>query len=113
MLRLVAAVDSDNRKAVRCDSAQTRVALTEAPPWAREHAGLALADFERSGAAPLRELRSDTVANHFRVRTGGAVSVLVARLVVPGGPWPGHYGLETAVFAARAGAPAVLVPEQR
>lgn len=43
-----------------------------------------------------------TVAQNFVVRrTPGSLNVLVARLLVPGGPWPGHYGLEAVAFAAR------------
>jgi len=65
-------------------------------------------DFRAAGTGALADLRSDQVAHRFFVTTSG-VNVLVARMTVPGGPWPGHFGLEAAVFdAAPAEMPAAF-----
>lgn len=100
--RLIAAANSDNENLnCRCSTSTTRDLLTEAPQILQEHAALALADFARAGDAPLSDLRSDTVATQFRVAvTPPARNLFVARMTVPGGPWPGHFGLEAIAFDA-------------
>jgi len=106
--RLIAAANRDNETLnCRCSTSATRGLLLEAPGIFQEHAALALADFARAGDAPLRDLRSDTVATQFEVTvTPPARNLLVARMTVPGGPWPGHFGLEAIVFDAfKAGFP--------
>lgn len=97
---LVAAANNDNVTPGRlCETASSRELLSAAPPGFREHAQLAIEDFNAGGAAPLVDLRSDSVANRFRVRIGH-LNVFVARMTVPGGPWPGHFGLEALCFSA-------------
>jgi len=106
--RLIAAVNLDNETADgRCSTSATANLLTEAPPAFRSHAELALVDFARAGDLPLGDLRSDTVATQFRVALPPGQNLFVARMTVPGGPWPGHFGLEAIVFDAfKAGFPA-------
>jgi hypothetical protein len=106
--RVISAVDSDNETPdCRCSTSATAGLLDDAPPAFRVHAELALADFIRAGNAPLGDLRSDTVATRFEVAFPPDHNLLVARMTVPGGPWPGHFGLEAIVFDAfRAGFPA-------
>lgn len=100
---LIEAVDADN--AARLDpikQSATLAVLRAAPEWAAEHARLALQDFDAAPAERLDALRSDTVARRFAARpVGGGLNVFVARMLVPGGPWPGHFGLEAVVFEAR------------
>jgi hypothetical protein len=98
---LVSAVDDDNdRPDTTCPEAATLRALTRAPGELRRHAQLAEADFANAGDKPLEQLRSDIVAADFRVTTDATRNLLVARMTVPGGPWPGHYGLEAVAFTA-------------
>src|ERR1700704_6105635 len=101
--QLIGAVDTDNEDGnVRCDIARTVVALREACESIREHTDLALLDFAAAGRRRLSDLWSDTVARRFAVRSQvGSVNVLVGRMLVPGGPWPGHFGLEAAVFSTQ------------
>lgn len=50
----------------------------------------------------LRRLRSDTVCRELAVRSDGvSVNLAVARMTGPGGPWPGHFGLEAVAFTAK------------
>lgn len=102
--RLVAAVDEDNESPPhRCDELLTSAVLRDAPDWAREHASLALADFAAAGEGPMADLRADVVAREFTVvPAAGHLNVLVARMLVPGGPWPGHRGIEAVVFHSRS-----------
>lgn len=103
---LIRAVDDDNRHQDRtCAASATRRVLAAAPPEARYHASLSLADFDRAADRPLGALRSDTVAHEFTADvSGGGLNVLVGRMTVPGGPWPGHFGLEALAFRATSGA---------
>lgn len=97
---LVEAVNRDNEApACRCDQSSTGRHLETSPAPLQAHAALALADLAAAGRAPLTELRSDVVATSFTT-VGRATNVLVARMTVPGGPWPGHFGLEAIVFGA-------------
>lgn len=101
---LIRAADEDNTVgARRCDQATAAAVLRSAPAEQQGHARLALADFAEAGSAPLAMLRSDQVAARFAPAAG--VSVLVARMTVPGGPWPGRFGLEALAFTTR---PAVM-----
>jgi hypothetical protein len=102
--RLVAAVDADNDSPPsRCDELKTADVLRVAPEWAREHASLALADLAAAGQGPIDDLRADAVATGFIVAPAdGHPNVLVARMLVPGGPWPGHRGIEAVVFRSRS-----------
>jgi hypothetical protein len=101
---LIRAADEDNTVgARRCDQATAAAVLRSAPAEQQGHARLALADFAEAGSAPLAMLRSDQVAARFTPAAG--VSVLVARMTVPGGPWPGRFGLEALAFTTR---PAVM-----
>lgn len=99
---LLEAVDADNLEPDNpCAQSQT-LRLLEAPlPSLREQAELARADLAMRGDQPFSAVRSDEVASRFQVRSDGALNALVARMTVPGGPWPGHYGLEAVVFTAR------------
>jgi hypothetical protein len=66
-----------------------------------EHAQLAIADLEACGPSPLAELRSDNVVELLKLRSGPhSVNLIVGRMTVPGGPWPGHFGLEAVAFSA-------------
>lgn len=99
---LVAAANTDNNYPdLLCNEANTLRLLRRAPAPVSEQASLAIRDFTAAGNVPLAQLRSDEIAQHFCTSIGGALNVLVARLIVPGGPWPGHYGLEVAAFTAR------------
>jgi hypothetical protein len=102
--RLVAAVDADNDSPpARCDELATAEVLRAAPEWAREHAALALADLAAAGKGPIDDLHADAVAAGFEVApVDGHPNVLVARMLVPGGPWPGHRGIEAVVFRSRS-----------
>jgi hypothetical protein len=102
--RLVAAVDADNESPPsRCDELMTADLLRDAPEWAREHASLALADLAAAGEGPIDDLHADAVARGFTVApVDGPPNVLVARMLVPGGPWPGHRGIEAVVFRSRS-----------
>lgn len=107
--RLITAVNGDNDDLDRrCSTATTRDLLAEAPTSLSGHAALALADFDLAGDAPLSQLRSDTVAAQFTVTVmPPAENLFVARMTVPGGPWPGHFGLEAILFTAfKVGFPA-------
>ncbi len=109
---LVSAVDADNlnRPEACCRDARTPHALAGAPVAVLDHVALAYEDFQRCGALPLGRLRSDAVAHRLTVHEDGE-NVLVARMVVPGGPWPGHYGLEAVAFTAeRAVMPGAFPP---
>ncbi|MCC3770900.1 hypothetical protein [Streptomyces sp. UNOC14_S4] len=109
---LVSAVDADNLTGpdTRCQDARTPRALAGAPVAVLDHVALAYEDFHRCGPQPLSGLRSDAVAHRLTVHED-AVNVLVARMVVPGGPWPGHYGLEAVAFTAeRAVMPRAFPP---
>jgi|HubBroStandDraft_3_1064219.scaffolds.fasta_scaffold60951_1 hypothetical protein len=101
--QLIEAVDTDNEDGdVRCDTARTVVALRGACESIREHTDLALLDFAAAGRRPFSGLWSDTVARRFAATSqAGSVNVLVGRMLVPGGPWPGHFGLEAAVFSTQ------------
>ncbi|MFC5725046.1 hypothetical protein ACFP1Z_33390 [Streptomyces gamaensis] len=98
---LVSAVDADNltHPEARCWDARTPHALAGAPAVVLDHVALAYEDFQRCGTLPLGRLRSDAVVHRLTVHEDGG-NVLVARMVVPGGPWPGHYGLEAVAFTA-------------
>jgi hypothetical protein len=97
---LIRAADEDNTVAGRrCGESGAAAVLRAAPAELAGHADLALADFAAAGPAPLAMLRSDQVAARFAPVAG--VSVLVARMTVPGGPWPGRFGLEAVAFTAR------------
>jgi hypothetical protein len=98
--RLIDAVNADNETDPRCDAAASHRILAAHPQELRQGAALALADFALAGPAPLTGLRSDSVAQHFTTQVAPAVNLLVARLTVPGGPWPGHFGLEAILFRA-------------
>jgi hypothetical protein len=98
--QLIDAVNADNETNCRCDTSASRRILGAHPPQVAHGAALALADFARAGHAPLTSLRSDTVAQQFAAKATPAVNLLVARMTVPGGPWPGHFGLEAILFTA-------------
>ncbi|MEU3355289.1 hypothetical protein [Streptomyces sp. NPDC037389] len=108
---LVSAVDADNLSpGACCQDARTPRALADAPAAVLDHVALAYEDFHRCGPQPLSHLRSDAVAHRLTVHQDTA-NVLVARMVVPGGPWPGHYGLEAVAFTAeRAAMPRAFPP---
>ncbi|WP_372405817.1 hypothetical protein [Streptomyces luteireticuli] len=109
---LVSAVDADNlaRPETSCRDARTPRALAGAPADILDHVALVYEDFQRCSALPLGRLRSDTVAHRLTVHEDGG-NILVARMVVPGGPWPGHYGLEAVAFTAeRAVMPGAFPP---
>ncbi|MGH3814832.1 MAG: hypothetical protein ACRDUV_20700 [Pseudonocardiaceae bacterium] len=77
-----------------------------APDEVRHQTQLAVDDFLNATGRPLTALRSDAVAHRFTVTPArSGLNVLVARMTVPGGPWPGHFGLEAAVFRS---SPAVM-----
>jgi len=95
---LAAAVNADNEEpSMACTSSLTYRLLCDAPPVFRPHADLVLADFQAAGS--LGDLRSDTVARQFRVSVE-MPNMLAGRMTVPGGPWPGHFGLESITFDA-------------
>lgn len=96
---LIGAVDSDNTRPVRCGTSATARTLGQAPEVLRRQAALAAQDLHRVSEKPLARLRSDQVAHRLRVNHHDA-NVAVARMTVPGGPWPGHFGLEAIVFTA-------------
>jgi hypothetical protein len=98
---LTDAVNSENRESVNCGASRTFSLLQEAPADLRADVAPALQDFQRHLDAPLHELRSDRVANTFVVPDEPRHVLLVARMTVPGGPWPGHYGIESLLFDAR------------
>jgi hypothetical protein len=104
---LVNAVDNDNTiDGLKCENGATRWLLRVAPKEMGEQVRLALEDLDRTADRPLAALRSDSVAQRFApTPLAGGLNVLVARMTVPGGPWPGHFGLETVVFRSR---PAVM-----
>lgn len=104
---LVRAVDSDNtRLGLSCENTATRWVLQVAPDEIRHQTQLAVEDLLRAAGRPLADLRSDAVAHRFTVnRARSGLNALVARMTVPGGPWPGHFGLEAAVFQS---CPAVM-----
>jgi hypothetical protein len=98
---LIEAINADNEHPeTPCCASLTYTALRAAPPCYHADVQLALEDFSRTGEAPLSELRADSVASRFTLGASRP-AVLVARMTVPGGPWPGHYGLEGVVFRAR------------
>ncbi len=97
---LVASVDADNTTLrLRCEEASTLAVLRVAPEQVAGHAGLAVEDFMAAGGQELPRLRSDAVAHRFIVAEN-RVNMAVARMTVPGGPWPGHFGLEAVIFTA-------------
>ncbi|MGH3935300.1 MAG: hypothetical protein ACRDS1_10055 [Pseudonocardiaceae bacterium] len=97
---LVAAVDVDNTTpGLRCGKTATLAVLRAAPKQVAGHAGLTVEDFTATADQELPRLRSDVVAHRFAVSENGA-NVMVARMTVPGGPWPGHFGLEAVAFTA-------------
>ena len=110
---LTAAVDADNLTPdVVCGRCRTARLLADAPPPVAAHAALAAADLQAGPTQPLRLLRSDTVCRDLSVAADGAsINLVVARMTVPGGPWPGHFGLEAVAFRALpATAPAWFPP---
>jgi hypothetical protein len=101
--RLIAAVDRDNEEPQRsCAASRTLEVLEDAPERFSRQIELAMTDLIDAGQVPISELTADHVAAGFRSGPPGSVNVIVARLLVPGSPWPGHYGLEAVVFVARA-----------
>lgn len=97
---LVAAVDVDNTTpGLQCGKTATLAVLRAAPEQLAGHAGLTVEDFTATADQELPRLRSDTVAHRFTVSENRA-SVMVARMTVPGGPWPGRFGLEAVAFTA-------------
>jgi hypothetical protein len=99
---LVAAVDADNLTPdVACGGSRTARRLADAPSVVAVHVALTAADLGADAARPLRLLRSDSVCRDLTVAADGAsVNLAVARMTVPGGPWPGHFGLEAVAFRA-------------
>jgi hypothetical protein len=87
-------VDADNLTPdMACGHSRTARRLADAPPLVASHAALAAADLGVDAARPLRLLRSDTVCRDLALAADGAsVNLAVARMTVPGGPWPGHFG---------------------
>lgn len=104
---LVRVVDGDNTvHGLSCEKTATRWVLRVAPEEVTNQAQLAVEDLLKAAGRPLAALRSDAVAHRFTVSAAGdGLNALVARMTVPGGPWPGHFGLEAAVFHSR---PAVM-----
>jgi hypothetical protein len=111
--RLIAAVDADNEAPrASCNELRSLKVLEDAPDWASEHASLALADLAAAGSSPIAQLRADAVASEFTVVPGdGQLNVLVARMLVPGSPWPGHRGMEAVVFRSRSSRMPAWFPE--
>ncbi|MEU8656145.1 hypothetical protein [Actinoplanes philippinensis] len=99
---LAAAVDADNLTAeISSGDSRTARLLSAAPPGMTDHASLALADIVSDPARPLRLLRSDRVCRDLTISPDDAsINLVVARMTVPGGPWPGHFGLEAVAFRA-------------
>lgn len=99
---LTAAVDADNLLPdVVCGHSRTVRLLADAPPVVADHAAMALADLGADPARPLRLVRSDIVCRDLTVADDGtSINLAVARMTVPGGPWPGHFGLEAVAFQA-------------
>lgn len=98
---LVAAVNRDNdQPTAPVPHSHTLATLATAPEALRSQTDLAAADFAAAAHESLEMLRSDRVAADFRVVGGGDLNALIARMTVPGGPWPGHYGLEALAFTA-------------
>ncbi len=99
---LTAAVDADNLTPdVTSGNCRTARLLAAAPPSLAEHTALALADIGSDPARPLRLLRSDKVCGDLTITADAeSVNLVVARMTVPGGPWPGHFGLEMVAFLA-------------
>lgn len=104
---LVRVVDGDNTvHGLSCEKTATLWVLRVAPEEVTNQAQLAVEDLLKAAGRPLAALRSDAVAHRFTVSAAGdGLNALVARMTVPGGPWPGHFGLEAAVFHSR---PAVM-----
>jgi hypothetical protein len=99
--RLRVAVNDDNRTRATCGQSRTLQTLRDAPIALTEHAQLAIADLEAGGPSPLAQLRSDNIVERLRIRSGPhGINLIVARMTVPGGPWPGHFGLEAVIFSA-------------
>jgi len=97
---LVRAVDTDNATpGLACAKTSTLRLLATAPEPVSEHASLAVADINHAGRRELTGLRSDAVANRLTISEGHP-NLVVGRMTVPGGPWPGHFGLEGVVFDA-------------
>lgn len=99
---VAAAVDADNLTPdVVCGGCRTGRLLADAPPAVAAHAALAAADLNTDPARLLRLVRSDIVCRELTVSAdGAAINLAVARMTVPGGPWPGHFGLEAVAFRA-------------
>lgn len=99
---LTAAVDADNLTPdITSGTCRTARLLTAAPPGLAPHTDLALADIGSDLARPLRLLRSDRVCGDLTITTDAdSINLVVARMTVPGGPWPGHFGLEAVAFRA-------------
>ncbi|MFI1991792.1 hypothetical protein [Actinoplanes sp. NPDC020271] len=99
---LAAAVDADNlTPEVSSRDSRTVRLLAAAPAHLAGNAALALTDIASDPGRPLRLLRSDRVCSDFTVMADDAsVNLVVARMTVPGGPWPGHFGLEAVAFRA-------------
>ncbi len=108
---LVQAVDTDNiMPSLTCAKASTLERLKTAPEPLTEHASLSLGDFTKAASQELTGLRSDAVANRLTISEGHP-NLVVGRMTVPGGPWPGHFGLEAVVFDAEpASMPASFPP---
>ena len=104
---LATAVEIDNETPDRaCGESHTLRLLRAAPAQVSAQAALSAADLVAAGEAPLTRLRSDRVAREFSITEG--VNVIVGRMVVPGGPWPGRYRLESVAFTAEQ---AIMPPE--
>lgn len=104
---LIGAVDNDNTvSGLNCENTATLGTLWLAPSDLGHQVQLAVEDFLRAAGRPLEALRSDAVAHRFTITPARSrLNALVARMTVPGGPWPGRFGLEAAVFSSR---PAVM-----
>ncbi len=95
---LVAAVDQDSSSSGLAVKNTATYRLLLEIDHTHPHLSLATEDFRRHLYRPLRELRSDAVASKLENRQND-VNVAIGRMVVPRGPWPGHYGLEIVAYS--------------
>lgn len=106
-VNLATAVEIDNKTPdLTCRESQTLRLLHGAPAPVSAQAALSAADLVAAADQPLTRLRSDRVAKEISIIED--VNVIAGRMVVPGGPWPGRYRLESVVFTA---ARAIMPPE--
>lgn len=99
---LLAATDADNLNPEVPTSGSQTMAAAVANGTNHKQLSLLIEDLLQDRERPIGKLRSDRTAASFKIWDDAEeINLLTGRMVVPSGPWPGHYGLEFISFCAQ------------